>query len=238
MFNNVIKPGDKIDIKHLHQNNQITYKSGVFDILEDDMIEILIPTQDGKMMLFPNGTEFQFYFYSAKSIYSCETVIVDRYKRGNFLLFKVQLTTPIKKFQRREFYRLECLVDFAYYAIPDEIAKLESTEDIIDEISKPEYYTGQRLARTKDLSGGGMRFIGSEPLDIGTKLLVVLPLSNNKVDRRFYLVTEIISSEPVEKMKDRWIYRGRFDYKNKKERDMIVQYVFEEDRMLRKKENG
>ena len=238
MSYSVIKPGDKIDIKHLHQNNQNTYMSGVYDVLEANKIEISIPTFDGKMILFPNGTEFQFYFYSAKSIYTCEAVVLDRYKRGNFLLLLVQLTTPVKKFQRREFYRLECLIDFAYYKITNEIAKLETTEDLLDEISKPDYYAEQRLARTKDLSGGGARFITSEPLDIGTKLLVVLPLSNSKVDRKFYLVTEIVSCEPVENMKGRWIVRGRFEYKNKKERDMIVQYVFEEDRMLRKKENG
>ena len=99
MFNNVIKPGDKIDIKHLHQNNQNVYKSAVFDLLESNKIEISIPTFDGKMMLFPNGTEFQFYFYSANAIYTCEAVVENRYKRGNFLLFLIHLRTPLKKFQ-------------------------------------------------------------------------------------------------------------------------------------------
>lgn len=238
MFNNVIKPGDKIDIKHLHQNNQKVYKSSVFDIMDDGMIEITIPTDQGKMILFQNGTELQFYFYSGKGIYTCEASIVDRYKRGSFLLFLVTLTTPVKKFQRREYFRLNCLIDFSYFKITDEVAELETAEDLFDEICKPEYFVEKRLARTKDLSGGGIRFIASEPLEIGTKLLSLLPLSNSKVDRMFYLVTDVISCVPVENMQDRWIVRGKFLFKNLKERDLIVQYVFEEDRMLRKKENG
>jgi len=117
MFKNVIKPGDKIDIKYLHQNNEKTFKSGVFDVLEDGEMEISIPMDNGKMILFHNGTELQFYFYSGSSIYTCEAIVKDRYKRGNFLLLLVELTTPLKKFQRREFFRLSCLIDFVYYKI-------------------------------------------------------------------------------------------------------------------------
>jgi len=109
---------------------------------------------------------------------------------------------------------------------------------LIREISKEEYASEKRLARTKDLSGGGVQFITTEPLATGTKVFVCLPLSNSKVDRTFYLVTDIVRCFPVETMADRWIVQGKFEYKNIKERDLVVQYVFEEDRMLRKKENG
>ena len=51
MVNNLIKSGDRIEIKHLHQNNQKVYKSGLFDVLNDDRIEITIPTDDGKLMI-------------------------------------------------------------------------------------------------------------------------------------------------------------------------------------------
>ena len=64
MFKNVIKPGDKIDIKYLHQNNDEIYKSGVFDVLDDNELEITIPTDEGRMVLFHNGFEFQFFFYT------------------------------------------------------------------------------------------------------------------------------------------------------------------------------
>ena len=79
-----VKPGDKIDINYLHQNNGKTYKSSVFDILSDTELEITMPTDEGKMILFQNGFECQFYFYTSKGLFTCEAVITGRAKRDNF----------------------------------------------------------------------------------------------------------------------------------------------------------
>lgn len=238
MFKNVIKPGDKIDIKYLHQNNDKIYKSGVFDVLDDNELEITIPTDEGRMVLFHNGFEFQFFFYTARGLFTCDAVVKDRYKREHFYLLLVELTSPLKKFQRREFYRLECTIDFAYYKITDEVAALETTEDLFEAIADPLFIDKKKIARTKDLSGGGCRFMTTESLEAGSKILSVIRLSNDKIDRMFYLVTDVIACDPIKDMEDRWIVRGKFDFKNIKDRDLIVRYVFEEDRMLRKKENG
>lgn len=238
MLNKVIKSGDKLDIKYLHQNKDKIYKSSVYDILDEDELEITIPTDEGKLILFHSGFEFQFFFYTGKGLFTCDAVVLDRYKRGNFYLLLVQLTTPLKKFQRREYYRLQCIIDFAYYKITDEVAELATTEEIFEVVADPVYISQRRLGRTKDLSGGGCRFLATEPLETGEKVLIMLRLANDKIDHMFYLVTEVITCEKVEQLKDTWMIRGKFEYKNKKERDLIVRYVFEEDRMLRKKENG
>ena len=238
MANNLIKAGDRIEIKHLHQNNQKVYKSGLFDVLSDNRIEITIPTDDGKMVVFPIGEELQLYFFSGQGMYTCEAVVVERYKRGRFLLFLMEMTTKLKRFQRREYFRLDCLIDFAYYKISNEVAELETTEKILAELRKDTYLGEQRIARTKNLSGGGMQFLTSEPLELHTRVFSSIELSSLKIDRKFHLVTEIISCEPVETLENRWLVRGKFEFKNIKERDLIVSYVFEEDRRLRKKENG
>ena len=234
----IIKPGDKIDIKYLHQNNDKTYKSSVFDMVDEDEVEITIPTDEGKMILFQNGFEFQFYFYTSKGIYTCEAMVTDRYKRDNFYLLLVELKSPLKKFQRREFYRLERLIDFTYYKIPKAVANFRTTDELFDEISKPAYLEQKKLARTKDLSGGGCRFLVTEQLEVGSHVLIALHLANDKLDRMFYLATEIIACDEIKQFDDRWLARGRFLFKNIKDRDMIIRYVFEEDRMLRKKEIG
>ena len=238
MVGNIIKPGDKIDIKYLHQENDKIFMSGVFDVIGEDEIEITVPTYEGKMVLFHNGFEFEFFFYTARGMYTCEAVITDRYKRDNFYLLAVELISPLKKFQRREFYRLECSLDFGYYKVPKEVAELESTEDLFEVIADPTYLEQKKLARTLDLSGGGCRFLTTESLEIGSYILTTIRLTNEKVDRLFYLVTEIIASEKIKDVDDRWIARGRFIFKNKKDRDLVIRYVFEEDIMLRKKEIG
>ena len=233
-----VKPGDKIDINFLHQNNGKTYKSGVFDFLGDNEVEITMPTDGGKMVMFNIGFECQFYFYTVKGLYTCEAVITNRYKRDNFYLLSAKIRTGLKKFQRREYFRLECMMDFTYYPISKEVAKMETTEDLFEEIVNPEYIELKKMGRTKDLSGGGIRFNAMEELEIGSKILVVLRLSNDRIDQMFYLVTDIIACDAVEKMPGLWVIRGKFEFKNIKDRDLIIRYVFEEDRMQRKKEKG
>lgn len=233
-----VKPGDKIDINFLHQNNGKTYKSSVFDFIDDNELEINMPTDEGKMVMFSVGFECQFYFYTNKGLYTCEAVITNRYKKDNFYLLSVRIKTVLKKFQRREFFRLECMIDFAYYKITEEIAGLETTEELFEEIANPDYIEQKSLARTRDISGGGIRFTAMESLEIGSKILTVIRLANGKVDHMFYLVTEIIASDPIEKVHGFWITRAKFEFKNIKDRDLIIRYVFEEDRMRRKKENG
>ena len=233
-----VKPGDKIDINFLHQNNGKTYKSGVFDFLGDNELEITMPTDEGKMVMFNIGFECQFYFYTSKGLYTCEAVITNRYKKDNFYLLATKIKTGLKKFQRREFFRLECMIDFAYYKISKEVAKLETTEELFEEIVNPEYIELKGLGRTKDLSGGGLRFTTMEELEVGSKILTVIRLSNERIDQMFYLVTDIVACDPAEKVQGLWIARGKFEFKNIKDRVLIIRYVFEEDRMKRKRENG
>lgn len=233
-----IKPGDKIDISYLHQNNGKVYKSSVFDILSNTELEITMPTDEGKMILFQVGFECQFYFYTSKGLFTCEAVITGRAKVDNFYILNAKVKSGLKKYQRREFYRVNTMVDFGYYKISDEIAALETTEDLFEVIASPDYMEQKMLARTRDISGGGVKFVANEPLEAGDNVLSVIRLTNEKVDHMFYLVTEVIECFTVENLKDKWIVRAKWNFKNIKDRDLIVRYVFEEDRMIRKKENG
>lgn len=233
-----ITPGDKIDICYLHQNNGKTYKSSVFDIIGENEIEIMMPTDSGKIIIFNIGFECQLYFYTTRGLYTCEAVVTNRYKKEQFILMSVKTKTALKKFQRREFFRLECLLDFVYYKISNEVADLETTEDLFEEIANPDYIKQKKLARTKDLSGGGMRFTTMESLEVGSKVLAVLRLSNDKIEHMFYLVADIIACDPVPNMPGLWIARSKFKFKNNKDRDLIIRYVFEEDRIRRKRGNG
>ena len=234
----VVRLGDKIDINYLHQNNGKTYKSSVYDIISDKELEITMPTDEGKIVVFQVGIECQFYFYTQKGLFTCDAVITGRARRDNFLVLTARVTSPMKKFQRRDYYRVNCLIDFAYYKITDEVAALETTEDLFEEITNPDYIVQKMLGRTRDISGGGIRFTSNEILKKGDKLLCVLRLENDKMDHMFYLVAEVIDCSTIEQVRDKWVVRAKWIFKNNKDRDLIVRYVFEEDRKLRKKENG
>ena len=133
------RPGDKIDITYLHQNNGKVYKSSVFDFLGDAVLEIGMPTESGKMVLFQVGFECSMFFYTQKGMFTCEGKVLDRYKKDGFYMMSVKIISAPKKYQRRDFYRVETAIDFNYYKIAKEITLLESTADLFEEITDPKY---------------------------------------------------------------------------------------------------
>ena len=232
------RPGDKIDITYLHQNNGKIYKSSVFDFLGETTLEIGMPTEGGKMILFQVGFECSLFFYTQRGMYICDGKVLDRYKKDGFYMMSVKITSAPKKYQRRDYYRVAASVKFSYYKISKEVADLETTADLFEEITDPKYLTEKRNVISLDISGGGIRFLADEKLENGSYILTVIRLANDKVDQTFYLVTEIIETFKMDKAPDKMVTRAKFRFKDIKDRDLIVRYVFEEDRMLRKKENG
>lgn len=238
VISDIVCPGDKIDITYLHQNNGKVYKSSVYDVLGDFTLEIGMPTQGGKMVLFQVGFECSMFFYTQKGMYTCEGKVIERYKKDGFYMVAVKILSVPKKYQRRDYYRVETSIDFSYYKITQEVADLNTTEELFEEITDPMYIPEKKLAHTLDISGGGIKFLTEEELEAGTYILTVMRLANDKMDHMFYLVAEVIACERWPKAPEKNVVRTKFRFKDLKDRDAIVRYVFEEDRMMRKKKNG
>lgn len=240
MVLDIIRPGDKIDIRLLYQNNGKTYKSSVFDFLEDNLMEIAMPTEKGKMVLFNVDVECQLFFYTSKGLYTCDACVEKRYKKNDFFLLGVRLNGRLKKYQQREFFRIDSMVDLVYYSAPKEVLELRTVEEYLHMIESPKYHLEKQVAVTKDISGGGIRFTAKKPLEIGSYILTVIHLSNNKIDKIFYLPGEIVFCESIseEDTQENWLIRVKWIFHDLKDRDLIVKFVFEEDRAKRKKESG
>ena len=87
-FTDLIKPGDKIDIRLLQQveNEERTgdtvkvYKSQVLDINKRGNLEISMPTEGTKLILLPLDVRLEFVFYSGGFLYKSIGQIVERFK--------------------------------------------------------------------------------------------------------------------------------------------------------------
>ena len=105
-FTDLIKPGDKIDIRLLQQveNEERTgdtvkvYKSQVLDINKRGNLEISMPTEGTKLILLPLDVRLEFVFYSGGFLYKSIGQIVERLKHvwksssaGNFTDMSVPL---------------------------------------------------------------------------------------------------------------------------------------------------
>lgn len=244
----VIRLGDKIDIRLVQQIENAeksgempeTYRSQVLDIKGNGNFEIAMPTEKGRLILLPLGVRFEFVFYSyTGGLYRSIGQIVERYKKDGFYMLEIELKTSLEKFQRREFYRYACTMDFSFYMLDEEQLKMESADDILRDLMEGEFKVSPCRGVMVDLSGGGMKFRSPYELKPGERILVMLRLTNDRMDRQFHVLGQLIACVEVH-MPAKVMYesRLRFIIEDNRIREEIIRYIFEEERKIRQKENG
>lgn len=243
----VLHPGDKIELKLSYQVEQAQngadvqvkiYKSRVCDFLNDTDIEISMPLDGTKMVVFQKSLRCDAIFYTNTSLYKCKCIVKDRYKRDNMFFISITVIDGIEKFQRRQFFRVDCMLDLKYYSINDEIAHCNTTDELIMEIQKDDIFNNYYRGIINDLSGGGIRFTTDRQLEVGAYILSLVDLRNGVIDESFILVTKIIASDISDAVRGKFSNRAQFMFKDLKDREKIVRFVFEEERRIRRKEMG
>lgn len=244
----IIRLGDKIDVRLVQKMENTdkngespeVYRSQVLDIKENGNFEIAMPTEKGRLILLPLGVRFEFVFYSyTGSLYRSIGQVVERYKKDGFYMLEIQLRTALEKFQRREFYRYNCAMDFTFYILDEEQKNMESADDIYRDMADGESNMTPCHGVMVDLSGGGMKFRSSNELSPGDKIMIMLRLTNDKMDRHFHVLSNVIACIEVHTpAKVMYESRLKFIIEDNRIREEIIRYIFEEERKIRQKENG
>lgn len=245
-LSDVITLGDKIDIKlirhmDIEENGGTfakTYQSSVCDLLSDMELEISMPTEGGRMILFQVGEECSFVFFTRSGMYRCIGTVKERYRKGNLYLLSVLVKSELVKFQRREFFRVDYVTRMEYYVIEESIANLDSTTKVLMAIQEEEHEQTALEGMTQDISGGGARFSSKTPLEQDQYILLAVRLKSDRFDQKFYLVSQVIVTQPHPGNPGLYMNRVKFLFKDLKERENIVRFVFEEERRIRRKEVG
>lgn len=240
----IIQVGDKIEIRVAQEvdlalkNHEAVhmYRSQVLDMKENGDLQIAMPTEGGKLALLSLGLRYEFLFFSRGGVYRAAGQIRERYKKDNIYMLDIELKSDLEKFQRREYFRYPCILEFLYYKIPKEAVEVETLQDIYDMI-RDDYLAGNTtLGKIMDLSGGGLRFRTEEKLEVGADLLLELHLKNERIDKRYNLVAEVISCRKMENGRDmRFEARAKFLIKDERIREEIIHYIFEEERKTRQR---
>ena len=79
------------------------YTTKVYDIISDERIELLMPMEQTKLILLPVDGEYELCFYTDNGLYQCVAKVVDRYRDNNIYVLALDLTTNLRKYQRREY---------------------------------------------------------------------------------------------------------------------------------------
>lgn len=249
MNTGIIKIGDSVEIRILQQIEQgwktgdrpDSYISKIQNILDNGDIEIDRPTRERKPVSLPSGVRLEFLFYAEDDIYRCIAHIKDRYRQENLYLFRIEQKTPLERFQRREHYRFECAIDMQYQPIKDDEVGITPIGELKEHhrLTYPEDLEKDAVA--VDLSGGGMRFVGYEQGRQGEYMVVSLPLENESMSYTLEVVACVLTCQQMKKRigeqdnRKKYEYRVKFLVKNPEDREWIIKYIFEQERMRRQK---
>jgi c-di-GMP-binding flagellar brake protein YcgR len=240
MIEKFISPGDKLEMKSIHDTlsqegarEPKTYKTKVHDIKAGGRLEIMMPFEGTKLVLLPIDGEYEVCFFAKGGVYRTTIKIIDRQKNDGLYILVTELTSNLHKFQRREYYRFNCIVDMkARKLIEQELATIES--GIIERVDGLPMSNGIIV----DISGGGARFVSTEEFEEGCDIYMDFSLSIMDIDKPFDIMAKVIYSKKIENRPGYFENRVKFEYITKTTREEIIKYIFDEERKNRKNSKG
>ncbi len=226
MAGNALSIGQKIDITRYYGNpfqqvgEEKSFASQLLEIRDELHIQVTMPMEGGKMVLLDVGERFNLYFYTVLGVYHCIAEVEGRSRTEQIYTVDLVFLSELERYQRRQFYRLNCVVDMAYET-PEGVEREKLRSGIII-----------------DISGGGVRFNSHKQFKLGDELVLYFRLQTKEETKDFALPSKVISSSPM-KNKDVG-YENRVEFKDISENDRedIVKYIFREERRRRKRERA
>ncbi|MBR4169987.1 MAG: flagellar brake protein [Lachnospiraceae bacterium] len=237
MLSKYVSIGDKLDLETIEGTNDLVsnqqegrkyYRSQVYDIVSEDQIKIAMPMEQGKIILLPVDGEYNVCFYTQTGLYQCLGRIIDRYKSDNVFVLVMELTTDLRKYQRREYYRLNCVL---------EMKSREVTEDDVNILNEHVRFLDTDITFNNgvmvDISGGGARFISKVRYPQGANIQFVFSLYVSGALNEYKLIGKVLLSERIENREDEYEHRIQFVNILNDDRESIIRYIFEEERKNR-----
>lgn len=236
MIEKVITPGDKVEMTASEKvilpdgtEGTSRYMTMVTDVSENNILEIAMPMEKTKLVLLPVDGEYHVCFFTGAGMYTGTVKIVDRQKRESTYVLVAELISELTKSQRREYYRLNCIIEMAakkiseneVHAIGKNLGHLISQEDFCKGV-------------IVDISGGGLRFVSKKCFETGTNLYLKFALPIGDEERELELAAKVVTSGPVGKQKDEYENRVKFLYLENTMREEIIKYIFDVERKNRK----
>lgn len=240
MLSEYVLPGTKMEMQLVERVKYVDeaekkkiYQTSVYDVLSDDRLEIYMPLEKSKLILLPVDSEYELYFYTTGGLYQCFARVVDRYKTDKKYILLMELTSNLRKFQRREYYRLSCALEMSARPLEkEEIKAIEQNEKYL--------VPGLPLTRSiiVDISGGGIRFVGDYAYEPENLICCKYHLLVDGRDKEYTLIAKIISVRELEGKSGLYEHRAQYININTMDREEIIRFIFEEERKSRKREKG
>lgn len=238
MLSNYVLPGDRIELQSVNRSlieneTKRIYETKVFDILSNDKMEIVMPMDKTKLILLPVDAEYDIHFYTKSGLFQCFARVIDRYKSNNVYILALELTSNLRKHQRREYYRFSCALEM-------NARNLKEEEVIAIDKNAIQLVPGLPLKRSVivDISGGGLRFVSTQKYEVDSLIYCNYQLLVNGKTKEYNLVGKILKLRELDNRPGEYEHRIQYVNIDMDVREEIIKYIFEEERKYRRREKA
>lgn len=214
MFDLPLAINDPLELQILDEKGLVTCSSRVHDLV-DGRIQLSWPTRSGIRVPVHKDQELVLFFTRSDGIYSGKAV-VDAAVPHPTPMIVVHAISGMERTQRREYFRVRV-------SLPVKLVGLESGSKGTQSNKTSGLHI---IARTLDISGGGLSIHKEFPILPGTEFDIALTLEENEPPLE--LKGRVVYSEPIKTFKGRQLYRVAMAFVEIKEatRRLIIRHIF------------
>ncbi len=225
----VIRPGVKIALRPDRVSGQEAetqeikyYHSQISDVREDGGVEVYMPLEREKMILLTVDVGYDMHCYTVSGMYECRVVVTERYKKDGLFYALLQLTSELKRNQRREYYRYQC-------TLPMKDRRLDEEEEkFLAEHKKLVIMDDGLMDKSTiiNISGGGIQFVSSHQYAKDELIYCKFDFGKKRE-----ICVKILECAAVPDRPGEYRHRSKFIGLEKKEREGIIRQIFALERM-------
>ncbi len=253
MANEVIPIGTKIEMQSAGRKTIKTepvaseiYISQLLQWSDTNQALIAVPTYQGRLIPLRLDDTYELQFVTSKGLFRCKGKVLNRSKTSNNIaVAEVKFTSALEKYQRRQFYRMNCIVPMIFSVLTevqkDLYKKKKRCLTLEQKLELDQKIKNQEIVFSKgvmlDISGGGMRFNSETKQKSGDILLLQPALPETLMKRLPLLLGYVISCRRIPN-REPLLYDNRIEFIeiSSAEQELIITYIFKEERDRRKRE--
>ena len=216
----LIELGDNLTMStKLGFQSKLFYSTSVAEVLGDKLFLIYAPIVKGEIVKFPLGKEYILVFYSQSGLYQASGSILEYCIQNKVTLMKIEVN-EFEHIQRREFFRVNTTMPFTY--------KLLKNSQASESVNSFDFNKGV----VKNISGNGLCFTSSEPLQINEHVQCNLSLEIIRIT----VEAVVLASDKQDDYADIYLCRAYLVNLHRSHQQEIIRYVMKKERgiILRK----
>lgn len=253
MANDIIQIGCKIEMRAADKRSLAVtesepdlYISQLLQWSDMNVASIAVPSFKGHLVPLRVDGIYELQFVTRGGLYRCRGQILKRNKTaGNIATAEIKIISALEKYQRRQFYRMNCIMSMNYSVLTEvqrELYKekkkcLSLEQKLLIEKKLENQEMEFQKAIVLDISGGGMRFNSAVQQETGDVCLLQPALPEVVRKRIPFLFGRIISSRRIPNREPiTFDNRVEFVEISPSEQEQIITFIFKEERDKRKRE--